>query len=149
MRILVMFLTLFSIAYAAELDTTDVMSKKLMKADMEATKSSEENIKKEEESRKISGAERRNIEVSGKHTEFKVKPFVATGIFLVGAITGYLGYDANEDAKYYHKEYETETDVERIEVLKQEISDSESRRNTFYIISGASLISVTVTLTLF
>jgi len=149
MRMLIMFLTLFSIAYAAELDTTDIMSKKFMKADMETTKSGKENIKKEEVLSEQSGAERRNIEVSGKHTKFKIKPFVATGIFLVGAVTGYLGYDANEDAKYYHKEYETETDVERIEELKQKISDAESRRNTFYIISGASLIGVTVTLTLF
>lgn len=146
MKIFLSVILLFSITMAIEpMGTSGFVSTNFANADIEASKQEEDNAPEIQKD----GAERRNMKTKGKETKFKAKPFVATGFFLVGAITGYLGYDANQDAKYYKNEYDNSTDPDEIEDLKETISDYEKKRNTYYGISGASFVGLTVTLTLF
>ena len=147
MKLLFVILCLYSTISAIEPGSTaGFVSTNFANADIEATQQSEETFKRDSTS---TSAERRNIQVKGKQTSFKAKPFVATAFFIAAAVTGYLGYDANKDAEYYKKEYDNSTDPDQVEENKKQISDAEKRRNTYYIASGASLVAFTVTLTLF
>lgn len=147
MKLLFVILSLFTVINAIEPhNTTGFVSTNFANADIEATEKSSETFQRDSLS---NSAERRNIKVEGKKTSFKAKPFVATGFFIAAAITGYLGYDANQDAEYYKKEYDNSTTPEEVEANKKKIEDAEKKRNAYYIASGASLVGFTVTLTLF
>ena len=125
--------------------TTGFVSTNFAKAEIEASESKDDS----KEVKRTNSAERRNITTKGKTGSVKAKPFVAAGFFILGAVTGYLGYDSDKDAKFYHNEYKNSTNHAEIDGLKTKISDAESKRNLFYGISGASLVGITLTLVLF
>ncbi len=147
MKILFLLLFCCSAVFAINpSNTTGFVSTNFANAEIEASKAEEVKDVDRNET-----AERRNISTKGKGNgaKIKAKPLVAGGFFVLGAVFAYLGYDSHKDAEKYHSEYENSTNLADIERLKEKISDSEKKRNIFYGVSGASLVGLTLTLTLF
>lgn len=93
-------------------------------------------------------AERRNINVQGKQTNWGVKAPILGAVFLGSSAFVYLGYKNNEDANRMHTDYRLSKDPAEILVLREAIKSKEEYRNLYYglgIFGFASFVIVFVT----